>query len=1006
MSLLSFRRDRLDKVLTGRFAPETSSTVVVYRAGAQVKGNQTVNGAALLVLAGHYFPSAGSVKLCVMRYSGGAWALVAGSLRSVSSSDATHVTPAGPPLTVLDGDYLVNLGADSALVGATPAFDGSTAVIYPTGDSTGTAISQSRVAPNTQGEYSYYQLEDKSWELIVSGTTPVELRIPPYPINRGTTLPTAGSAPGDVFIVENAGTPAVFYTWLVDASGTYRWRTETYLFNVKDYGAIGDGSADDYTAVNLARAAAESVNGTVFFPRGTYKLGTSITFAYNCTLRLDSGAMLAPDSAKTLRIQGPIDAGLHRIFTGAGTIALYPLTGTEVLAGPSSIPEAPIQWWGCFPNTTADCGPTIQTALAAIAAGTFLVFYGGTFKIATGVVLERRYFNMRGETGGYYPGAGYPTFIWTGADNGVMFTFTIPLGIRVQMCAFDGDYSAATVFKMQSNAAGAPSWNCNFDKCAFVACRGYSFDMGGAHATYNDDFAACLFTNCWFSRPSSRSSDADGNSVTVASIPAGAHLRSRAWNSYNITFETCHFYSTAPSSDANQYDRVGVYNQGGEMAFMNCFFYNRGTDIYVADPNPGIAVGYIRIIGGESQSEELLRVPAIAVVTPNRNFVVEGIRHIQSFGGAYIPTRTTSISFNGAASNNQYALILIGNVFNHDVELGANAPVVIDIENRFTTSKRYTGAGIGQVGGGHGRRDVGAENNLVFTSGGTYQVLVGDTITGATSGATAIVEYVLPLTSGTWAGGTAAGQFELRYQSGTFQAENLNVGGNLNVATIAGNSTASNWNQAAYGHVLARNANNILWFHDAYPNRWQQHDWWWNHKTSDTILARDALQKYVQGTAQSGKLAPFFGSPNYEGDCTTDVNGAKDFIATFGGTKLSLVTKIVPQPNAIYEFLWRVNTGTANNYFDAGVGHIYVMRDTPGAGADSWRILYKATSAYDNLGNGTPVDMTITALFNTSGLATIAYAATIGASELIKITLDAPAADKSATFYGIIRRIM
>jgi hypothetical protein len=77
---------------------------------------------------------------------------------------------------------------------------------------------------------------------------------------------------------------------------------------------------------------------------------------------------------------------------------------------------------------------------------------------------------------------------------------------------------------------------------------------------------------------------------------------------------------------------------------------------------------------------------------------------------------------------------------------------------------------------------------LAFTSGGTYEVVVGDTITGATSSATATV-FDVELTSGTWAGGTAAGNLWLNSQSGTFQAENLNVGANTNVATIAGDST-------------------------------------------------------------------------------------------------------------------------------------------------------------------------------------------------------------------------
>lgn len=84
---------------------------------------------------------------------------------------------------------------------------------------------------------------------------------------------------------------------------------------------------------------------------------------------------------------------------------------------------------------------------------------------------------------------------------------------------------------------------------------------------------------------------------------------------------------------------------------------------------------------------------------------------------------------------------------------------------------------------------VSLGRELAYTSGGTYVVAVGDTITGATSGATAVVTGVA-LASGTWAAGTAAGRFTFASQTGTFQAENLNVGANLNVATIAGNSSA------------------------------------------------------------------------------------------------------------------------------------------------------------------------------------------------------------------------
>lgn len=81
--------------------------------------------------------------------------------------------------------------------------------------------------------------------------------------------------------------------------------------------------------------------------------------------------------------------------------------------------------------------------------------------------------------------------------------------------------------------------------------------------------------------------------------------------------------------------------------------------------------------------------------------------------------------------------------------------------------------------------DLGEE--LIFTSGGTFEVKEGDTITGATSTETATVERIV-LDSGTWAAGTAAGRLILSGQSGAFQAEDLDVGANLNVATIAADS--------------------------------------------------------------------------------------------------------------------------------------------------------------------------------------------------------------------------
>jgi len=77
---------------------------------------------------------------------------------------------------------------------------------------------------------------------------------------------------------------------------------------------------------------------------------------------------------------------------------------------------------------------------------------------------------------------------------------------------------------------------------------------------------------------------------------------------------------------------------------------------------------------------------------------------------------------------------------------------------------------------------------LAFSSGGTYTIAVGDTITGATGAATAVI-CAIEVTSGTLVGGDAAGELIINSQTGTFESETLNVGTNTNVATITTNST-------------------------------------------------------------------------------------------------------------------------------------------------------------------------------------------------------------------------
>lgn len=56
------------------------------------------------------------------------------------------------------------------------------------------------------------------------------------------------------------------------------------FFNVKSYGALGNGAADDFTPITSAITAATALGGIVFFPPGTYRSSAAIALAANVSL--------------------------------------------------------------------------------------------------------------------------------------------------------------------------------------------------------------------------------------------------------------------------------------------------------------------------------------------------------------------------------------------------------------------------------------------------------------------------------------------------------------------------------------------------------------------------------------------------------------------------------------------------------------------------------------------------------------------------------------------------
>ncbi len=114
--------------------------------------------------------------------------------------------------------------------------------------------------------------------------------------------------------------------------------------NVKKKGANGLGLTSD--AASIYSAITEASTGdysTIYFPAGTYKISSDLTFPSNVTIKFANRAILSVDSGITVTINGCIDAGLYQIFSGNGTI-----TGTP------KIDVVYPQWFGVIGDRVTD----------------------------------------------------------------------------------------------------------------------------------------------------------------------------------------------------------------------------------------------------------------------------------------------------------------------------------------------------------------------------------------------------------------------------------------------------------------------------------------------------------------------------------------------------------------------------------------------------------------------------------------------------------------------------
>ena len=207
-----------------------------------------------------------------------------------------HTTAAGIETTWVEGtQYTIDAVAGTGVAGTVTVGSG----IPDYTPASGTTLTIKRVPPFTQltdlplgGALQSSDIEsmsDLTVEMIQSLAEEMDrsIKVPEASAANPSTLPILTDRANKYFTWDSSGNPtatdaatASGTSVLATGSTTARLLADRFadVYNVLDYGAVGDGVTDDRAAVQSAHDAAEAAGGgVVFYPPGTYLFATATT---------------------------------------------------------------------------------------------------------------------------------------------------------------------------------------------------------------------------------------------------------------------------------------------------------------------------------------------------------------------------------------------------------------------------------------------------------------------------------------------------------------------------------------------------------------------------------------------------------------------------------------------------------------------------------------------------------------------------------------------------------
>jgi hypothetical protein len=144
--------------------------------------------------------------------------------------------------------------------------------------------------------------------------------------------------------------------------------------DIRRLGGVGDGATDNTTAISNA----QSVSGSSYFARGSYRIASNLALNAAYAPIFEKLATWKPDANSTISIAGPVTAGNQQIFDLSNANSVVTLTNQVVNAA----------WFGMVPDGNFATGSgTNNTTAMQQAVNALATAGGGALFIPPGIYL-------------------------------------------------------------------------------------------------------------------------------------------------------------------------------------------------------------------------------------------------------------------------------------------------------------------------------------------------------------------------------------------------------------------------------------------------------------------------------------------------------------------------------------------------------------------------------------------------------------------------------------------